>query len=73
MKLTTFVLRIKEADETFSVAAMDLPSSTTIEDAIQIALDEVGPGRRIERITDADTKASLTLQTIARAPKGFGA
>lgn len=71
--MTTFVLRIREPDKTYSVGALDLPSNTTIEDAIRIAIDDLGPGRRIERITAASSKASLTLQSITRPrAQGFG-
>jgi len=72
MKLTTFVLRIKDTDGTYAVGALDLHSDIAIEEALDTAIADLGPGQRIERITNADTKESLTLQSIARASKGFG-
>lgn len=74
MQLTTFVLRLQNtADDTYAVAAMDLPTGTSLEMATEIAVGQLDPGTRLERITDADTKASLTLQSVVRAPQGFGA
>ena len=74
MKLTTFVLRLHNTnDDTYAVAAMDLPAGTPLEEATETAIADLDEGLILERITNADTKASLTLQTIAHAPKGFGA
>lgn len=71
--VTTFVLRLKNTnDDTYAVAAMDLPSDTTLEEATEAAIAELDAGLILEAITNADTKESATLQTIARAPKGFG-
>lgn len=72
MPLTTFVLRLKAADGTYAVAALDLPTGTTLEEATEIAVDNLEPGLRLERITDSDTKESATLQSVIRAPQGFG-
>ena len=68
MKLTTFVLRLHNTnDDTYAVAAMDLPTGTPLEEATETAIADLDEGLILERITNADTKAS---QTIA---KGFGA
>ena len=73
MPLTTFVLRIKDTvDNTYAVGALDLDSRISIEEALDTAMADMAPGQRIERITNAATKESLTLSSIARAPKGFG-
>ena len=73
MALTTFVLRILDTtDGTFAVGALDLDSRISIEEALDTAMADMAPGQRIERITNADTGESLTLNSIARAPKGFG-
>jgi hypothetical protein len=72
MKLTSFILRIKDADGTYSVGAIDLETGTTLEAATEIAIDALEPGQLLERITNADTKEAASLQSIARDPKGFG-
>ena len=74
--MTTFVLRLQTPDGKFAVAAMDLPSSTTLEAATEIAINELDSDVLLERITNADTKESASLQTVSvgrPAPKGFGA
>jgi hypothetical protein len=71
MKLTTFILTISTAHGTFAVGTIDLESGTSLEDATAIAIEALEPGQRLERITNADTKEAASLQSIARAPKGF--
>ena len=71
--VTTFVLRLKNTtDGTYAVSEMDLPSDMTLEEATEAAISDLDDGLLLERITNADTKASMSLQSIARAPKGFG-
>ena len=73
MPLTTFVLRIKDTvDNTYAVGALDLDSRISIEEALDTAMAELVEGEQIERITNADTKESLTLQSVTRTGKGFG-
>jgi hypothetical protein len=69
---TTFVLRIKDSDGTYAVGAIDLESGTSLEVATEIVIAELDPGQRLERITNAATKESASLRSIARAPQGFG-
>ena len=70
--VTTFVLRLHNTtDGTYAVAAMDLPSDMTLEEATEAAISELDDGLLLEQITNADTKESASLQKIARAPKGF--
>jgi len=73
MPLTTFVLRIKDTvDNTYAVGALDLDSRISIEEALDTAMAELVEGEQIERITNADTKESLALQSVTRTSKGFG-
>lgn len=74
MTTDTFVLRLHNTeDDTFALGAMDLPAGTALEEATRLAIDELEPGLRLERITNATTKESASLQSIARLPRGFGA
>ena len=73
MPLTTFVLRIKDTvANTYAVGALDLDSRISIEEALDTAMADLVEGQQIERITNADTKESLTLQSVTRTSKGFG-
>ena len=73
MPLTTFVLRIKDTvDNTYAVGALDLDSRISIKEALDTAIADLVEGQQIERITNADTKESLTLQSVTRTSKGFG-
>ena len=49
-----------------------LESGTSLEVATEIVIAELDPGQRLERITNAATKESASLRSIARAPQGFG-
>ena len=72
MPLTTFVLRIKNTvDDTYAVGALDLYSRISIEDALDTAMSDLVEGQQIERITNADTKESLTLQSVTRTSNVF--
>ena len=69
--MTTFILRLHNTnDGTYSLAVIDLPSGTSLEEATEIAIDDLDDGLILERITNADTKESGQLRSIA---KGFGA
>ena len=73
MAISTFVLRIKDTTNgTYAVGALDLDSRISIEEALDTAMAELGEGEQIERITNADTRESLTLQSVTRTSKGFG-
>jgi hypothetical protein len=73
MPLTTFVLRIKDTvDNTYAVGALDLDSRISIEEALDTAMADLVESQQIERITNADTKESLTLQSVTHTSKGFG-
>lgn len=74
MKLTTFVLRLQDTrDGSYAVAAMDLPLGTSLEEATELAIEDLDPAFVLERITNADTNESAALQSVSRAPKqGFG-
>ena len=73
MPLTTFVLRIKDTvDNTYAVGALDLDSRISIKEALDTAIADLVEGQQIERITNAATKESLTLQSVTRTSKGFG-
>ena len=73
MSLTTFVLRIKDTvDNTYAVGALDLDSRISIDEALDTAMADLVEGQQIERITNAYTKESLTLQSVTRTSKGFG-
>ena len=71
MKLTSFILRIKETDGTFAVGAIDLESGTSLEDATAIAIEALEPGQRLERIVNADSKEAASLQAVTRSTEGF--
>ena len=73
MPLTTFVFRVKDTTNgTYAVGALDLDSRISIEEALDTAMADLVEGQQIERITNADTKESLTLQSVTRTSKGFG-
>jgi hypothetical protein len=73
MALSTFVFRIKDTTNgTYAVGALDLDSRISIEEALDTAMADLVEGQQIERITNADTKESLTLQSVTRTSKGFG-
>jgi hypothetical protein len=73
MTETTFVLRLHDTrNGTYAVAAIDLPEETPLEQATEIVIGDLAEGLRLERITNPNTGESASLQSIARAPRGFG-
>ena len=59
---TTFVLRYRQQDGHFAVAAIDLPQGTSLEEATEIAFEQgQDQGLLLEQITNADTKESGRL------------
>ncbi len=73
MTETTFVLRLHDTrNDTYAVAAIDLPEETSLEQATEIVIGDLEEGLRLERITNTSTGEAGELQSIARAPRGFG-
>jgi len=73
MSTTNFVLRYREPGGTFAVAALELPTGTSLEAATEIAVEEgQAQGLLLERITDTATGEVGQHRPIAPASRGFG-